>query len=153
MINPSAPFGHVTFPNFRKVSRKATSIREQQVLFCIQVSKIDHFLIRRQKQWFKRLTVEMIMNAYSRNFRHGQSAGKDARSLIVNDILSGGRYVSTVFYPGNFRAFELQTVVIALLNLRKATWPDGSLKMVKRATRKFNYKRQFFLRCYSGTSI
>lgn len=153
MINPSGPFGHVTFPNFRKVSRKATSIREQQVLFCIQVSKIDHFLIRRQKQWFKRLTVEMIMNAYSRNSRPGQSAGKDARSLIVNDILSGGRYVSTVFYPGNFRAFELQTVVIAMLNLRKATWPDGSLKMVKRATQKFNYKRQFFLRCYSGTSI
>lgn len=63
----------------------------------------------------------MIMTVHSRTFRHGRSAGKDARSLIFNYILSGGRDVSTKFYPGNFRALEPQTIVIVMLNLRKAT--------------------------------
>ena len=67
------------------------------------------------------LTVEMIMTVHSRTFRHGQSAAKDARSLIVNDILSGGREVSTKFYPSSFRAPKPQTVVTVMLNLRKAT--------------------------------
>ena len=57
----------------------------------------------------------MIMTVHSRTFRHGQSAGKEARSFIVNDILSGGKDVSTKFYyPGIFRALEPQTVVIAM---------------------------------------
>ena len=43
------------------------------------------------------------MNAYGRTFHRGKSIGKDMRSLIIDDILSGGGDVSTEYYPGSFR--------------------------------------------------
>jgi len=44
------------------------------------------------------------MNAYGRIFQPGKSVGKDMRSLIIDDILSGGGGASTEYYPGSFRA-------------------------------------------------
>lgn len=44
------------------------------------------------------------MNAYGRTFHRGKSIGTDMRSLIIDDILSGGGDVSTEFFPGSFRA-------------------------------------------------
>ena len=44
------------------------------------------------------------MNAYGRTLHHGKSIEKDMRSLIIDDILSGGGGVSTEYYPGSFRA-------------------------------------------------
>ena len=46
------------------------------------------------------------MNAYGRTFHRGKSIEKYIRSLIIDDILSGGRNVSTGYYPGSFRAIE-----------------------------------------------
>ena len=43
-------------------------------------------------------------NAYGRTFHRGKSIEKDMRSLIIDDILSGGGNVSTEYYPGCFRA-------------------------------------------------
>ena len=44
------------------------------------------------------------MNAYGRTFHRGKSFEKDMRSLIIDDILSGGGDVSTEYNPGSFRA-------------------------------------------------
>ena len=44
------------------------------------------------------------MNVYGRTFHHGKSIEKDMKSLITDDILSGGGDVSTEYYPGSFRA-------------------------------------------------
>ena len=44
------------------------------------------------------------MNAYGRPFHRGKSIEKYMRSLIIDDILSGGGNVSTEYYPGRFRA-------------------------------------------------
>ena len=46
------------------------------------------------------------MNAYGRTFHHGKSIEKYMTSLIIDDIMSGGRNVSTQYYPltGSFRA-------------------------------------------------
>ena len=44
------------------------------------------------------------MNAYGRTLHSGKSVEKYMRSLIFDDILSGGRNVSTEYYPGSFRA-------------------------------------------------
>ena len=44
------------------------------------------------------------MNAYGRTFHRGKSIEKYMRSLIIDDILSGGGNVSTEYYPGSFRA-------------------------------------------------
>ena len=46
------------------------------------------------------------MNVYGRTFHRGKSIEKYRRSLIIDDILSGGRNVSTEYYPlaGSFRA-------------------------------------------------
>ena len=43
-------------------------------------------------------------NAYGRTFHRGKSIEKDMRSLIIDDISSGGGNVSTEYYPGCFRA-------------------------------------------------
>ena len=43
-------------------------------------------------------------NAYGRTFHRGKSIEKDMRSLIIDDILSGGGNASTEYYPGSFRA-------------------------------------------------
>ena len=43
-------------------------------------------------------------NAYGRTFHRGKSIEKYMRSLIIDDILSGGENVSTEYYPGSFRA-------------------------------------------------
>ena len=43
-------------------------------------------------------------NAYGRTFDRGKSTEKYMRSLIIDDILSGGGNVSTEHYPGSFRA-------------------------------------------------
>ena len=43
-------------------------------------------------------------NAYGRTFHRGKSIKKYMRSLIIDDILSGGGNVSTEYYPGSFRA-------------------------------------------------
>ena len=37
-------------------------------------------------------------------FHRGKSIEKYMRSLIIDDILSGGRNVSTEYYPGSFKA-------------------------------------------------
>ena len=39
-----------------------------------------------------------------KNFHRGKSIEKYMRSLIIDDILSGGGNVSTEYYPGSFRA-------------------------------------------------
>ena len=44
------------------------------------------------------------MNAYGRTLHRRKSIEKYMRSLIIDDILSGGRNVSTEYYPGSFRA-------------------------------------------------
>ena len=44
------------------------------------------------------------MNEYGRTFHRGKSILKDMRSLIIDDILSGGGNVSTEYYPGSLRA-------------------------------------------------
>ena len=44
------------------------------------------------------------MNAYGRTFHLGKSIEKYMRSLIVDDIWSGGGNVSTGYYRGSFRA-------------------------------------------------
>ena len=43
-------------------------------------------------------------NAYGRTFHRGKSIEKYMRSLIIDNILSGGENVSTEYYPGSFRA-------------------------------------------------
>ena len=43
-------------------------------------------------------------NAYGRTFHRGKSIEKYMRSLIIDDILSGGGNVSTEYYPVTFRA-------------------------------------------------
>ena len=43
-------------------------------------------------------------NAYGGTFHRGKSIEKYMRSLIIDDILSGGGNVSTEYYPGSFRA-------------------------------------------------
>ena len=43
------------------------------------------------------------MNEYGRTFHRRKSVEKDMRSLIIDDILSGGGNVSTEYYPGSFR--------------------------------------------------
>ena len=44
------------------------------------------------------------MNEYGRTFNRGKSIKKDMRTLIIDDVLSGGVNVSTEYYPGSFRA-------------------------------------------------
>ena len=44
------------------------------------------------------------MNEYGRTFHRRKSILKDMRSLIIDDILSGGGNVSTEYYPGSLRA-------------------------------------------------
>ena len=44
------------------------------------------------------------MNTYERTFHRGKLIEKYMRSLIIDDILSGGGNVSTEYYPGRFRA-------------------------------------------------
>ena len=44
------------------------------------------------------------MNPYGGTLHCGKSVEKYLRSLIIDDILSGGGNVSTEYYPGNFRA-------------------------------------------------
>ena len=48
------------------------------------------------------------MNVHGRTFHRGKPVGKDARSLIIDDILSGGGDVSTEFYSGSFRAIGVK---------------------------------------------
>ena len=48
------------------------------------------------------------MNAYRRTSHRGKSIGTYMRSLIIDDILSGGGNVSTEYYPGSFRAIGLK---------------------------------------------
>ena len=48
------------------------------------------------------------VNAYGRTFQRGKSIGTYMRSLIIDDILSGGGNVSTEYYPGSFRARGLK---------------------------------------------
>ena len=47
---------------------------------------------------------QVCFDADGRTFLRGKSVGKDTRSLIIDDILSGGGDVSTEFYSGSFRA-------------------------------------------------
>ena len=67
----------------------------------------DHF---ERSDWssdivsFRGRTTLPQMNAYGRTFHRGKSIEKYMRSLIINDILSGGRNVSTEYYPASFRA-------------------------------------------------
>ena len=44
------------------------------------------------------------MNPYGGTLHCGKSFEKYLRSLIIDDILSGGGNVSTEYYPGSFRA-------------------------------------------------
>ena len=58
------------------------------------------------------------MNVYGRTFHRGKSVGKDARSLIIDVILSGGGDVSTEFYPGSFRAIGVKYKMSGLSALK-----------------------------------
>ena len=53
-------------------------------------------------------TTLLQMNVYGRTFHRGKSIEKHMRSLIIDDILSEGRNVSTEYYPGNFRAIRIK---------------------------------------------
>ena len=52
------------------------------------------------------------MNAYERTFHRGKSIEKYMRSLIIDDVLSGGRNVSTECYPGSFRAIGSKVIKV-----------------------------------------
>ena len=52
------------------------------------------------------------MNAYGGTFHHGKSIEKYMRSLIIDDILSGGWNVSTEYYPGSFRAIGSKVIKV-----------------------------------------
>ena len=60
-------------------------------------------------------------NAYGRTFHRGKSIEKCMRSLIIDDILSGGENVSTEYYPGSFRAIGSEYIVngVAVSNVWK----------------------------------
>ena len=60
-------------------------------------------------------------NAYGSTFHRGKSIKKYMRSLIIDDILSGGVNVSTEYYPGSFRAIGSKYKVngVAVLNVWK----------------------------------
>ena len=45
-----------------------------------------------------------------RTFHRGKSVEKYMRSLIIDDILSGGGNVSTEYFPGSFRAIGSKSV-------------------------------------------
>lgn len=54
------------------------------------------------------------MNAYGRTFHRGKSIEKDMRSLIIDDILSGGGGVSTDYYPGSFESkYKVSSVIVS----------------------------------------
>lgn len=54
------------------------------------------------------------MNAYGRTFHRGKSIEKDMRSLIIDDILSGGGGVSTDYYPGSFGSnYKVSSVTVS----------------------------------------
>ena len=61
------------------------------------------------------------MNAYGRTFHRGKSIEKYMRSLIFDDILSGGRNVSTEHYPlaGSFGAIASKYKVSGFSNVWK----------------------------------
>ena len=67
------------------------------------------------------------MNVYGRTFQPGKSIEKYMRSLIIDDILSGGRNVSTEYTPGNFRAMGSKYKVsgVTVSNVRKTFCQTG----------------------------
>ena len=67
-------------------------------IWSAQIGKVTLCFFSRPEQ----LCLEM--NAYGRTFHRGKSIEKYMRSLIIDDILSGGGNVSTEYYSGSFRA-------------------------------------------------
>ena len=67
------------------------------------------------------------MNAYWRTFHRGKSIEKCMRSLIIDDILSGGRNVSTEYYSGSFRAIgsKYKVIGVTVSNLWKTFCQTG----------------------------
>ena len=61
------------------------------------------------------------MNAYGRTFHLGKSIEKYMRSLIFDDILRGGRNVSTEYYPlaGSFRAIGSKYKVSGVTSFKR----------------------------------
>ena len=66
-------------------------------IWCAQIGQVTLCFFSRAEQ----LCLEM--NAYS-TFHRGKSIEKYKRTLIIDDILSGGANVSTEYCPGSFRA-------------------------------------------------
>ena len=59
------------------------------------------------------------MNPYGENLHCGKSIEKYMRSLIIDDILSGGRNVSTEYYPGSFRAIGSKYKVSGVTSFKR----------------------------------
>ena len=58
-------------------------------------------------------------NAYGRTFHRGKSIEKYMRSLIIDDIWSGGGNVSTEYYPGSFRAIGSKYKVSSVTSFKR----------------------------------
>ena len=59
------------------------------------------------------------MNEYERTFHRGKSIQKDTRSLVIDDVLSGGGNVSTEYYPGSFRAIGSKYKVSGVTSFKR----------------------------------
>ena len=59
------------------------------------------------------------MNANGRTFHRGKSAAKDMRSLIIDDILSGGGDVSAWYYTGSFKALGSKYKVSGVTSFKR----------------------------------
>ena len=72
------------------------------------------------------------MNVYGRTFHRGKSIEKYRRSLIIDDILSGGRNVSTEYYPltGTFGAIGSKYKVSGVTSFKRirGTQRETSMK-------------------------
>lgn len=68
------------------------------------------------------LVVEKTMNAHEEIpvscTWEIEIIGKDARLLIINDKVSGGRVVSKECYPCSFRVFKLRTIFFPFLKVK-----------------------------------
>ena len=59
------------------------------------------------------------MNPYGGTLHCGKSVEKYLRSLIIDDILSGGGNVSTEYYPGSFRAIGSKYKVSGVTSFKR----------------------------------
>ena len=59
------------------------------------------------------------MNPYGGTLHCGKSIEKYLRSLIIDDILSGGGNVSTEYYPGSFKAIGSKYKVSGVTSFKR----------------------------------